>query len=286
MSGDSSVRKIHIASLGAIGACLAACICYGWYLWRENQRASIVSASVPPVPELASWPREYASRVRAATAAAGRREQPFAALSELAYLYHANGYYREAEQAERGLQFLEPKNAQWAYLLADACEKLGEMDGEKTFLEKTLQLEPQYPTTRIRLADLLLKLGLADEARVQYEWRLTLVPNDPNGRLGLARIALQRGDRTGALKYLEGIARDNPNFPSAHNLLSEIYASLGDAARSDEQRRLSGDTGELHEADDPWLYKVYAWSFDAYRLDKSGDASLQARRLEGTLPFY
>jgi len=280
------MRKIHLVSLGALGACLAAGAWYAWYQWREHQMASIVSAAVPPVPELAAWPREYASRVRAATAAANRLEQPVAALGELAFLYHANGCYREAEQAERGLQALEPKNAQWTYFLADVCEKLGDMEGQRAFLEKTLQLAPQYPTTRIRLADLLLKLGFPDEARAHYEWRLTLVPNDPHGRLGLARIALQRGDRTGALKYLEAIVHDHPDFPSAHNLLSEIYANMGDAVRSDEERRLSGGTGEWREADDPWLYKMYAWSFDPYRFDKSGGTGLQTRQLEAALPFY
>jgi tetratricopeptide (TPR) repeat protein len=259
---------------------------YGWHQWRERQMASIVSAAVPPIPELAAWPREYASRVRAATAAANRAEQSLMALAELAFLYHANGCYVEAEQAERGLQAIEPKNAQWTYLLADVCEKRGDMEEQRAFLEKTLVLAPHYPTTRIRLADLLLKLGHPDEAQAHYEWRLTLVPNDPHGRLGLARIALQRGDRPGALKYLEAIVRDSPDFPAAHNLLSEIYARMGDTARSDEQRRLSGATGEWREADDPWLYKVYAWSFDPYHLDKSGDAGLQARRLEASLPFY
>ena len=280
------MRKIHLVSLGALGACFAVGAWYAWYQWRENQMASIVSAAVPPIPDLAAWPREYASRVRAATAAANRLEQPAAALGELAFFYHANGCYREAEQAERGLQALEPKNARWTYLLADVWEKLCDLERQRAFLEKTLQLAPHYPTTRIRLADLLLKQGFADEARAHYEWRLTLVPNDPHGRLGLARIALQSGDRTGALKYLEAIVRDHPDFPSAHNLLSEIYANMGEAARAEEQRRLSGATGEWREADDPWLYKMYAWSFDPYHLDKSGEADLQARRLEGSLPFY
>lgn len=280
------MRKFHLILLVALGVCLAIGAGYGWHRWRDRQLTAIVSAAVPPIPELAAWPREYASRVRGATAAAHRMEQPIAALSELAFLYHANGCYREAEQAERGLQALELKNAQWTYLLADACEKLGDMDGQRAYLERTLQLAPHYPTTRIRLADLLLKLGLPEEARAHYEWRLTLVPNDPHGRLGLARIALQRGDKNGALKYLEAIVRDHPDFPAGHNLLSEIYANMGDAARADEQRRLSGATGEWREADDPWLYKMYAWSFDPYRLDKSGEADLQARRLETTLPFY
>ena len=150
----------------------------------------------------------------------------------------------------------------------------------------TLKLAPYYPTTRIKLADLLLKLGLPDEARAQYEWRLMAVPNDAHGRLGLARLALQRGDRAAALKQLEAIAQDHPDFASAHNLLSEIYSEMGDTARADEQRRLSGSTGEWREADDPWFATLFASSFDSFRLEMRGGNSQQTPQLKATLPFY
>ena len=34
------------------------------------------------------------------------------------------------------------------------------------------------------------------------------------------------------------------------------------------------------------LYRVYAWSFDSYRLDAQGGSRLQVRQLEAALPFY
>ena len=278
-------RKLRLLWLVALGACLAGIVGYAGHLRRERERRAIVAAAVPPIPDLATWPREYASRVRAATAAARRHEQPIAALGELAGLYHANDRYREAEQVERGLHALEPGNARWTYFLADTCAKLGDTDGQRAFLEQTLALAPYYANTRIKLAELLLKLGLLDEARAQYEWRLTLAPSDPHGRLGLARIALQRGDRIGARKILEAITRDHPDFPSAHNLLAEVYANLGEAARADEQRRLSGGTGEWREAGDPWLAGIYAWSFDPYRLEILGGGQQQARQLQASLRF-
>lgn len=283
---NGSRPRTLLLGLGAVVAAFAAGAGFLWHQWRERAQAAVVAASVPPVPDLASWPPEYASRVRAATAAARRFEQPVAALGELAALYHANDCYRQADQVERGLLALEPRNARWAYALADTCGKLGDMDGQRAYLERALQLAPYYPNVRIKLAELLLKLGALDEARAHYEWRLTLAPSDPYGRLGLARIALQRGDRTTALKYLEAIARDNPDFPSAHNLLAEVYANMGDAARAAEQRKLSGGTGEWREAEDPWLAAVYAFSFDAYRLEILGGGRQQARQLQASLPFY
>ncbi len=283
----SSLRqRVRWVGLGLVGLGLAAGAWLVWHQRSDRARAAVVAASLPPVPDLGAWPREYAARVRAATAAAARFQQPIAALGELAALYHANDRYREAEQVERGLLALEPRNARWAYFLADTCGKLGDMDGQRTFLERTFQLAPYYPNVRVKLADLLLKLGFLDEARAHYEWRLTLAPNDPHGRLGLARIALQRGDRATALAYLEAITRDHPDFSSAHNLLAEVYANLGDPARAAEQRRLSSGTGEWREAEDPWLAGIYAFSFDPYRLEILGGGRLQARQLQESLPFY
>jgi Tfp pilus assembly protein PilF len=97
---------------------------------------------------------------------------------------------------------------------------------------------------------------------------------------------LQRGDRASARQYREGVTRDHPDFPSAHNLLSEVYVSMGEAARADEQRRLSGGTGEWREADDPWLSRIYAWSFDPYRLENLGGARLQTQQLDAAATFY
>lgn len=61
---------------------------------------------------------------------------------------------------------------------------------------------------------------------------------------------------------------------------------MGDNARSQEQRRLSSSSGEFREADDPWLRRIFAWSFDTYRLQAPGMAELQTRELEASLPFY
>ena len=92
------------------GLLLAAVVGVG--LWLRMRSPSVdpeqVRAATPAIPDLAGWPREFVAKVRAATAAAERREQPLRALAELAFLYHANGFFREAEQVERGLHALDP----------------------------------------------------------------------------------------------------------------------------------------------------------------------------------
>jgi tetratricopeptide (TPR) repeat protein len=280
------MRQRRIIVWGLLGAGLLAGAASGWHWARERQRARIVRAALPPIPDLSSWPSDYAVRVRVATAAANGRGQPEAALRELALLYHANVRYREAAEAERGLLTLEPRDGRWAYLLADACEKLGDTDGQRTFLERTLRQAPYYAAARIHLADLLLKLGFPDRARAQYERYLAMVPGEPHARLGLARLELDGGDREAGVAALAALLRDHPNFVAARNLLSEVYASEGDRKRATEERRLSGATGEGQEIDDPWLRWMYAWSFDPYRIELAGGADAQRRVIETTLPFY
>ncbi len=280
------MRKVIFVSIGVAGVCVAAAALIGWRVSQERWVEAVVKEAVPAVPDLSAWPHGSAAQVRAATAVASRFEQPVAALTELAGLYHANGCYREAAQVERGLLTFEPKNGRWTYLMADASEKLNDPEAQRSLLEATLRLAPYYATTRIKLAELLLKMGLPDEARAQYEWRLTLVPGDPYARLGLARIASQAGDRVAAVKYLEAIVAEHPVFPAARNLLSQIYGEMGDATRAEEQRRLSGATGEWRDPEDPWMDGVYTWGFDPYHFNKIDGTPLQARRLDASLAFY
>jgi len=282
----SPARKNRFVALLLLGAAALAGAAVGWRWWRGRQEAAAVRAALPAVPDLAAWPRAYAVRVRVATAAARRNGQPAAALRELALLYHANGRYREAAEAERGLRALEPGNARWAYLLADASEKLGDADAERSWLETTLRLAPYYAAARLRLADLLLKLGFPDQARAQYERCLALAPGEPHARLGLARLALDGGDRAGGTRELEALVREHPDFPAAHNLLAEAYALAGDTKREEEERRHGGSTGEGQGVDDPWLRWMYAWSFDPFRIELAGGVDAQAQVLATVLPFY
>jgi len=269
----------------AVLLCGAAAAGYFWHRHHE-QIASVIRESVPAIPALSTWPADYAARVQVATAAAIAIEQPIEALGELACLYHANGCYREAQQVELGLHALRPKDPQWTYLLADTCQNLGDPDGQRTFLEQMLQLVPSYPVTRLKLAELLFKQGLIDDAYTHYEWRLTLAPGDPYALLGLARIALERGNRADGVRQLESLVRKCPDFSAAHNLLAGIYDRVGDKARAEEQRQLGSSTGRFVEANDPRLYRVYAWSFNSSIVEVYGQTGAQPRQWETALPFY
>lgn len=280
------MRKPSPLVLVLAGAALLAGAGWAWHGWTTSRAAAIVRSAVPPLPDLSDWPPDYAVQVRVADAAARRGDDPVAALRELALLYHANRQYAEAAQTERGLVRLEPHNGRWPYLLADASEKLSETDAQQKYLEKTLRVAPYYPAARIRLADLLLKLGRSGRARELYEDYLAMIPGEPHARLALARIMLDAGERNSAIAALKALARDHPSFVATHNLLSAVYASVGDARRAAEERRAGNATGEGQRIDDPWLRWMYSWSFDPFLGALAGDANAQARAIESSLPFF
>ena len=276
-------RSRLIASVVLLTGLAAA----GYFWHRHNKQvAAVIRGSVPEIPDLSTWPADYAARVRVMTAAALRLNEPLEALGELACLYHANGCYREAQRVELGLYALRPRDPQWTYFLADTCQNLGDPDGQRSLLEEMLRLVPYYPVTRLKLAELLFKQGLIDEAYVHYDWRLAFVPGDPYALLGLARIALQRNDRAEALRLLESIVRKSPDFSAAHNLLASVYDRMGEAARAEQERQLGSSTGRFVEANDPRLYQVYAWSFNSSIVDLYGQTKAQPRQWEVSLPYY
>lgn len=273
--------------IAAVVALMAGLVVLG-FLWQRHseQVAAVVRVSVPEIPDLSAWPSDYAARVRVATAAARSMEQTLQALGELACLYHANGSYREARQLEQGLHTLRPRDPQWVYLLADAYQNLGDAEEQSACLEQMLRLVPSYPVTRLKLAELLFKQGKIDEAYTHYEWRLTFVPGDPYAQLGMARIALQRGNRAEAVRLLESLVRQSPEFSTAHNLLAGIYERMGARDKAEQQRQLGSSTGRFVEANDPRLYKVYAWSFNPMIVDAYGQTAAQPRQWDGILSFY
>lgn len=280
------MTRIRFAVVGALAALVAAAGWFGWREWRGRKLAAVVRASVPTIPDLTAWPPAYAVLLREATAAARQGLQPVTALGEIARLYHANGCYRQAERAERGLHTIDPDNVKWTYLLADTCDMRGDASTERQYLVAALQAAPYYAPIRLRIANLLFNQGDDTDAAIHYQWLLTMVPGDPAAHLGLARIALQNGNRRRAIAELNAITRDHPTYAAAHNLLADIYATAGDKARAAEQRRLSGSSGEFLGTDDPWLTRVYAWSFDPDRQAFEGSPETRVQLMAAALPFY
>ncbi|HEX2099661.1 MAG TPA: tetratricopeptide repeat protein [Candidatus Synoicihabitans sp.] len=257
-----------------------------WRVWRQHHVAPLARAGVPPLPELHDFPAGLAQRLHLASRAALADREPADALSELAYLYHANGLVPQAVQVQLALRQLQPSHARWAYYLADLRLMQGEGATAQALLQETVRLAPSYHPAALRLADLLLRQSDYDGAEKQYRRRLQALPNDPYARMGLARIAWLRGDPAAARNLLEELVRTSPGFPTAHNLLAEMYRLNGEEMRARSEADRGSAAGRFRPADDPWLEHLAQWNYDPYRLQVIGATQMQTGRLQESLPFY
>jgi len=243
--------------------------------WRAAREPAIPVAWLPPAPALTERPAQLADLIADAEARARSPRTALEGVAELGRLYHANGFTAEAETCWRALHAARPKEARWAYLLADARHTLGDPEEFEARLHDTVRLDPRYAPAWLKLAELAFKTGRTDEAVAHYHQRLGLLPGDPYARLGLARALRQQGDREKAAQAIADLVRDHPDFPPAHNLHAETLAAQGDLAGARRHRWLGRESGRFREADDPWLHELNAWCHDPKRLAVLGTAEFQ-----------
>ncbi len=269
-------KKVALVAALAGFALLVAGSAQAWRWYRLPAR---VQAALPPVPvDLDRRPAVLARRIEAARALTRSRRQVFEGVADLGRLYHENGYLKNAEACWRLLMSEQRREPRWPYYLADLRRTAGDDAQVLALLERTVRLDPAYPTAWLQLAELEFKTGRTDAAESDYHRRLALVPADPYANLGLARIALLRGRKDEARRLIEQIVQDAPDFATAHNLYAQMLVDDGNAAGAERQRRLASEAGRFRDAEDPWLWELHAWCFDPKRLCVLGTVQFQARR--------
>ena len=264
---------------------LAAGLFVVWPRWREARAATFLNESIPSTPSRVSV-KELSDRLARAQAQLREKKDAVAATAELARLYQANGYIAQAEQCWRALEQVRPKDAHWAYYLADLAKARSDYAAMSENLQRVVQLAPDYAPAWLRLADWQLKNGNIEPALANYNRRLALVPKDPYARLGLARIALQKGDRTTAGALLAQLVQDTPAFSTGHNLYAEYITATGDTSGATRQRWLGRETGRFRDADDPWLDELTARCYDYQRLLVLGTLDFQTERGDNGESFF
>jgi tetratricopeptide (TPR) repeat protein len=236
---------------------------HAWYRAATIRAAWI--AAVPARPDVTKWPEEFRRRLSAAESRLSAATPDVAALGELARLYHANGFLREAEQAYRALLVFDPAEPRWPHLLAALLSDYGRLDEALPLLEKTVALAPAYLPARLRLADARVKLNRSDAAAA-YRAILEVDSRNPHALLGLARLELDAGRLPNARAKLEEIATSTPDFSAAHSLLATVLERMGETTAAEAQRELAVGAGRFRAPADAWTDALVDECYDVYRL--------------------
>lgn len=261
----------------AAAATLAAVGGGGTYLLLAPSLPEQVRGAFPALPDLSSAPvilQEKLQHAYAKTAASGT----VADLAEYARLLHANDFAAAAAQAWQVLHRVDPAEPRWSYYLAHLRRDTGDMGETIMWLQKTVEINPNYRPAWLQLGDMALKSARFELARNYYGKCLRLLPGDPYARIGLARIEQQEGESNAARSALLELVEDHPNFSSAHNLLAQIYRKSGEESSADMHRWQGYRAGRFITAEDPWLDELQIHCFTPAKLFIIGMMEFQANR--------
>jgi predicted Zn-dependent protease len=261
------VRKVLVA-IGVVAA-----VAGGWFAWRAVETQAVVVRSLPRPPDVRSRPPELQSRLARADTRARGYLHPASALVELSRLYHANGFFAEANACYAGLRRVQPDNAHWPHLEASILAGSGELEEARPLFRKAVALAPGYLPARLRLADTLLKANQAAEAAKIYEEVFARQPDEPYALLGLARGAVAGGDWEKAREYTRRSAAAHPDFGDGLIFGATVAEHFGDLAGAAALRARASSLESI-AIPDPWLDGVIDDCYDAYRLSVAAAVAL------------
>lgn len=242
-----------------------------------HRGASAVETSLPPLPDFAGKPEELKQKLTELQGQARIDHGAPDTVAALGRFYHANGFLAEAAECWQMLHAVQPTQAYWAYYLADLSRTTSDEAGLQRWLEKTVELAPDYAPAWLQLGDMAFKRRQFDAAENAYRRRLECVPRDPYASFGLARILLELGKRAESKRKIEELIRTSPDFSSAHNFYAELLHQENDEQGAASQRWLGTEAGRFRAADDPWLEELRSSCYDVDQLIVWGQTDLQTK---------
>ena len=274
------MQKRHTILGAVLILVIIGCVSAAFLVWRQQQVAALMVASLPEIPDLSRWPVALSHEVRDATTKARSGSDPVASLGRLAYLYLGNSYVVQATPPLNALCRLEPSNAEWHYLLADAHMRLGETNAAEANFQETTKLDPKYAWAWIRLGFLRTQRGAVTEAHECYAMAVMADPNNLMSAYLLIEFESRNGGDTDVRRRVEDFSRVHPEFRESHKLLAELDAAAGDEAAAERERRVALTTSRQLPNEDPWIDHLAQFCFDADRLRELSLAAFNQDRLD------
>src|SRR5688572_20678947 len=180
-----SPRRRRAWRIAGVAVALIYIVIATQYAWREASFRQRLRTALPAPPDLSGSPTVLIDRISSAQSQANSWRGARVGVVELGRLYHANGFFAQAEACWRFFHAEEPKEARWAYYLADVRRAAGDYSAVKRLLRETVRLAPKYAPAALQLAAVEFKSGELDEAGAWYTRSVALVHDNPHGWFGL-----------------------------------------------------------------------------------------------------
>ncbi len=142
------------------------------------------------------------------------------------------GKLKEAEQIYRELISKGTTHSVFYGNLGVLCGKRGNQKERIFFLNKALNLNPNYPQAQNNLGNALQDQGELKLAIECYKKALKLDPNFSEGYNNLGNTFLKQGDIKSSIAYYQKALILQPNHPNAHGNLGNAFLKQGDIKSS------------------------------------------------------
>ena len=150
---------------------------------------------------------------------------------------HAAEYLDAARPGYENAESLMPNDPRWPYYLGLLHQAGGDTARAESAFVRSLQRQPDDPTTLVRVAQMMLARGEIAGARERFGKANASRPDWVAPLAGLGQAALSEQKYDDAVRYLEaGLAR-SPSTLSLHAPLANAYRALGQQDRAEAQMK-------------------------------------------------
>lgn len=272
---------MRFRSLLVWGVLVAVAAAAVFALWRRHaRRVEAVAAALPAVPEVPAEPEEFGLRLRTLTKRVELDPSDLAAAGDLAGVYVGNARPAQARALLDVLVRLEPRQARWAYWLAEARRQAGDVAGAETALRMTVERDPAYVPAWLKLGDACAERRAWADAAECYRRADLVLPGDLRVAVARIRLAARAGNQGDPRVPLARLIEAHSDLRSLHEFMATLQAAGGDEAAAGKARRAAAAATNDVTSDDPWLDELWKECFQVAALEARAAQWRRERRFE------
>lgn len=143
-----------------------------------------------------------------------------------------------ADEAIQILKMMEPTNRSVPQIqkeLGFLYLRQGDSSNAFVHLDRYAKIEEKDGTALLRLADIYTGNKVFDQALYYYQKALELLEDKTECKMSLAHYYMARDDSKSAIKYLEEVLEESPDYPNIHLLLADAWFEMGNPPNALEQ---------------------------------------------------